>query len=52
MNITIRKATKADLQAIHDLVRELAIYEKAEHEFVATLADYEADFELGWPSTT
>lgn len=47
MNITIRKATKADLQAIHDLVRELAIYEKAEHEFVATLADYEADFEAG-----
>ena len=47
MNITIRKAAKADLQAIHVLVRELAIYELAEHEFVATLADYEADFEAG-----
>ena len=47
MNITIRKATAADLPAIHDLVRELAIYEKAEHEFVATLTDYQTDFEAG-----
>lgn len=47
MNITIRKANLADLQAIHDLVRELAVYEKAEPEFVASLADYQSDFEAG-----
>lgn len=47
MNTTIRKANTADLQAIHDLVRELATYEKAEPEFVASLADYQADFEAG-----
>ncbi len=40
MDIVIRKAAEADLPAIHDLVRELAIYEKAESEFVATLEDY------------
>lgn len=44
MNITIRKATSADLQAIHNLVRELAVYEKAEKEFVASLEDYQSDF--------
>ncbi len=40
----IRKATLEDLPAIHGLVRELAIYEKAEEEFTATLSDYESDF--------
>lgn len=40
----IRKATLEDLPAIHELVRELAIYEKAEEEFTATLSDYESDF--------
>jgi len=40
----IRKATLEDLPAIHKLVRELAIYEKAEEEFTATLSDYESDF--------
>lgn len=46
-NITIRKAQSTDLEAIHDLVRELAVYEKAEPEFVATLADYQKDFAAG-----
>ena len=45
MKISIRKATIEDLGAIHNLVRELAVYEKAEEEFVASLADYEADFQ-------
>lgn len=47
MSITTRKATPEDLPAIHNLVRELAIYEKAEHEFVATLDDYTRDFLAG-----
>lgn len=46
-NITIREAVKADLPAIHQLVRELAIYEKAEHEFTASIEDYYTDFEAG-----
>lgn len=44
MNTIIRKANETDLPAIHELVRELAIYEKAEPEFVATLKDYQDDF--------
>ncbi|NRB65174.1 MAG: GNAT family N-acetyltransferase [Saprospiraceae bacterium] len=47
MNATIRTATEDDLPTIHDLVRELAIYEKAEHELVATLDDYRQDFKAG-----
>lgn len=47
MNTIIRKAEQKDLPAIHALVRELAIYEKAEHEFVASLEDYQTDFEAG-----
>jgi GNAT superfamily N-acetyltransferase len=35
------------LQYVHDLVRELAVYEKAEHEFIATLEDYQNDFKEG-----
>lgn len=45
--ITIRKAQKRDIPAIHELVRELAIYEKAEEEFTATLEEYERDFDDG-----
>ncbi len=45
--ITIRKATLADIPAIHELVRELAIYEQAEDAFTATLEDYSRDFEAG-----
>ncbi len=45
IDIRVRKAQRKDLPAIHELVRELAIYERAEEEFVATLEDYEEDFE-------
>lgn len=44
MTATIRKATLADIPAIHDLVRELAIYEKAEEEFIASQEEYQRDF--------
>lgn len=47
MEINVRDAVAADLPAIHGLVRELAIYEKAEQEFIATLEDYEKDFADG-----
>ncbi|MFZ4426958.1 MAG: GNAT family N-acetyltransferase [Saprospiraceae bacterium] len=47
MEINIRDAVSTDLPAIHGLVRELAVYEKAEQEFVATLEDYENDFATG-----
>ncbi len=42
-----RKATKKDLPAIYGLVRELAIFEKAEEQLTATLADYKRDFAAG-----
>ncbi len=45
--ISIRLAKKQDLPDIHNLVRELAVYEKAEPEFVATLEDYLRDFSEG-----
>ena len=45
MSIIIRKAQKEDIPIIHDLVKELAIYEKAEEEFVVTIEEYERDFE-------
>lgn len=48
MTPIIRSATKNDLPAIHNLVRELAIYEKEEEEFVATLETYKTDFEANW----
>lgn len=47
MDTTIRKATAADIPAMHGLVRELAIYERAENEFVATLENYQTDFAAG-----
>lgn len=45
--VAIRQATRADLKAIHDLVRELAIYEHAEDAFEASLETYERDFDAG-----
>ncbi len=45
MEIRIRKAVKTDIPAIHSLVRELAIYERAEDQFVATPEEYERDFD-------
>ncbi|MFK7933336.1 MAG: N-acetyltransferase family protein [Saprospiraceae bacterium] len=40
----IRSATVADMPAVHNLVRELAIYEGEEAALTATIADYESDF--------
>jgi GNAT superfamily N-acetyltransferase len=48
MKALIRKAQRKDLAAIHDLVMELAIYEKGEAEFIATLEEYQHDFDAGW----
>ncbi len=45
--IVIRKAEKRDIPAIHGLVRELAIYERAEEQFVAGISEYERDFQEG-----
>jgi GNAT superfamily N-acetyltransferase len=47
MQTRVRLAQHEDLPAIHNLVRELAIYEKAEHEFTASLEEYRRDFEAG-----
>jgi GNAT superfamily N-acetyltransferase len=47
MMITTRKATVEDMPAVHDLVRELAVYEHAENELTATVEDYRRDFEAG-----
>lgn len=41
----IRKAKKNDLNGIHDLVRELAIFEKEEDALKTTLMDYEKAFD-------
>ena len=46
-NFTIRRGNRADLPAVHALVRELAVYERAEGEFTASLEDYKRDFEAG-----
>jgi len=45
MKTTLRKAEKQDLQAVLELVKELALYEKAPQEVTVTLADYENDFD-------
>lgn len=34
--ITIREASPSDMSAVHALIKELAIYEKAEHEVITT----------------
>ena len=44
MKINIRKANQADLPAILELVKELAVYEKAADQVTATLEDYENAF--------
>ncbi len=46
-NIHIRRGNAADLAAVHDLVRELAIYEKEEDALTATVEDYKRDFAAG-----
>ena len=47
MTINIRKASKDDIPAVHGLVMDLAVYEKAADEFIATLEDYYQDFADG-----
>lgn len=37
MEITVREAVPSDMEAVWNLIRELAIYEKAEHEFINTV---------------
>lgn len=44
MNYTVRKANVNDLQAVYDLVIELAVYEKEPDAVTATLTDYEKNF--------
>ncbi|MEZ4949346.1 MAG: GNAT family N-acetyltransferase [Saprospiraceae bacterium] len=46
-NILIRQAEEKDLAAILDLVRDLAIYEKAEDQLTAILEDYKKNFKEG-----
>jgi len=43
MKINIRKATKSDLPAVLDLVKELALYENAPEEVTITLEELEKD---------
>lgn len=43
-NINIRIATATDMPAIHALVHELAIYERAPEAHTATVEDYLEDF--------
>lgn len=45
--VQIRFAEKQDLQAIRELVMELAIFEKAPEQVTATLEDYKNGFESG-----
>lgn len=44
----IRPGTAWDLAAAHDLVRELAAYEREPEAVTATIADYQEDLERGW----
>ncbi|MBP7821572.1 MAG: GNAT family N-acetyltransferase [Saprospiraceae bacterium] len=44
-NIVIRNATKNDIPAILEMVKELAIYEKEPNAVTATLENYYDDFE-------
>ena len=46
-NIVIRMATEADMPAIHALVHELAVYERAPEAHTATIEDYLRDFKTG-----
>ncbi|MGB3545424.1 MAG: GNAT family N-acetyltransferase [Saprospiraceae bacterium] len=45
--LNLRPGTAADLPTVYALVGELADYEKAPHEFTATLEDYRRDFADG-----
>jgi GNAT superfamily N-acetyltransferase len=51
MNIHIRNAQADDAAVIHGFIVELAIYEKAEHEVIASIADIERSlFEAAAPA--
>jgi GNAT superfamily N-acetyltransferase len=51
MNINIRDAQASDAATIHAFIVELAVYEKAEHEVIASVADIERSlFEAGTPA--
>lgn len=51
MSLTIREATQADAEVILGFITELAIYEKAEHEVLASVADIERSlFDQGSPA--
>jgi GNAT superfamily N-acetyltransferase len=41
--VTIREAIPADMPAVHALVRELAVYEKAEHEVITNPESFVRD---------
>nr|MBX2816303.1 hypothetical protein [Saprospiraceae bacterium] len=45
--VEIRPGTRADLADVLDLVRELAVFEEAEHKVTATLQDYQDGFDAG-----
>lgn len=45
--IIVRRASRVDMPAVHELVRELAIYEKSEKEFIAGIEEYREDFNNG-----
>ena len=46
-NIIIRLAKETDMPAIHALVHELAVYERAPEAHTATVEDYSRDFKAG-----
>jgi GNAT superfamily N-acetyltransferase len=46
-NIIVRPATLEDIPAVHGLVYELAVYEKAPEAHTATIEDYLEDFKNG-----
>jgi GNAT superfamily N-acetyltransferase len=46
-SIVIRAAKEQDLEEILNMIRELAIYEKAENEVVVTLSELTEDFKKG-----
>jgi GNAT superfamily N-acetyltransferase len=43
MALTIRKGTQTDLPQVYDLIKELALYERAPQEVTNTLSDMEQD---------
>lgn len=45
--ITIRRATENDIPAMHDLMYELAVYEKSPESVEATVEEYREDFRNG-----